>query len=255
MWKKPATQIQQHIAYSILIIVILIGYIFMMCFPRLLSLIVLTGRSCLCITMSYAIYRWLSDSKQCTEMDKLQHFKTIFSLETTILNFYIFMSMFITPFCDKYFLTFVSSTIYFAVELSIIGNFHETEWSSLVRVPLWTSMLFLQTYITRRALTQVFLNQCETEKTRDALMQVLDNLPDAVLMLEADRLEYCNQQADSFFGVSLSQLTTKEEGKSKLFTSQYQILDNRCMHELCTSGTELVAAKMLRDDSSQQSIN
>jgi hypothetical protein len=40
----------------------------------------------------------------------------------------------------------------------------------LVRVPLWTSLLFLQTYITRRALTQVFLNQCEAEKTRDALM-------------------------------------------------------------------------------------
>ena len=102
------------------------------------------------------------------------------------------MSIFLTPFCDKFFITFASSSIYFAVELSLIYTYYESEWSALVRVTLWWSILFLQTYFTRRILTQIFVMQCEAEKTRDALTQILDNLPDAVLMLESDKLCYCN---------------------------------------------------------------
>jgi PAS domain-containing protein len=56
-------------------------------------------------------------------------------------------------------------------------------------------------------LTKFFLMNTEAEKTRDALTLILDNLPDAVIMLDAGKLSYCNQQADSFFKVSLSHLT------------------------------------------------
>ena len=47
-------------------------------------------------------------------------------------------------------------------------------------------------------------------------------------MLEADQLSYCNKQADSFFGVSLSHLPQTDT----LHNSQYQIMDKRCLHEL-----------------------
>ena len=50
--------------------------------------------------------------------------------------------------------------------------------------------------------------QKEAEKTQNAMTQILDNLPDAVLMFESEDLSYCNQQADNFFGVTLSQLNT-----------------------------------------------
>jgi len=41
---------------------------------------------------------------------------------------------------------------------------------------------------------------------------VLDNLPDAVLMIEGDKkLSYCNQQADNFFGVTLSTLVDNKD--------------------------------------------
>ena len=46
------------------------------------------------------------------------------------------------------------------------------------------TMMFGVAYFVRRVLTQFFMMNMEAEKTRDALIQVLDNLPDAVLMLQ-----------------------------------------------------------------------
>ena len=63
----------------------------------------------------------------------------------------------------------------------------------------------------KRVLIQFFMLQSEAEKTRDALTEVLDNLPDAVLMFEKNQLSYCNQQADSFYGVNLSMLNAHSE--------------------------------------------
>jgi hypothetical protein len=52
--------------------------------------------------------------------------------------------------------------------------------------------MFLATYSLRRVLTKFFVTQAGAEKTRDAVTQILDNLPDAVLMFESDSLSYCN---------------------------------------------------------------
>ena len=92
--------------------------------------------------------------------------------------------------------------------------------------------------------------QKEAEKTQNAMTQILDNLPDAVLTFESDNLSYCNQQADNFFGVTLSQLNTDQ---TVLQNSQYKIMSNRCMHELNTSGVNKVAEKMMmtEDDGSK----
>jgi len=68
-------------------------------------------------------------------------------------------------------------------------------------------------------------------------------------MLESETLSYCNQKADSFFGVSLSGLS-----KDTLNSCQYQVMSNRCMHELKTSYVDQVAAKMENDDSASQLI-
>jgi hypothetical protein len=52
--------------------------------------------------------------------------------------------------------------------------------------------MFITTYFTRRVLTQFFVMQMEAENTTKAYTQLLDNLPDAVLMLESNQLSYCN---------------------------------------------------------------
>lgn len=85
----------------------------------------------------------------------------------------------------------------------------------------------LAIYFLRNALTKFFNMQTEAEKTRDSMIQTLDNLPDAVLMLEDNKLSYCNQHADSFFAVKISQLE-----RAVLRRSDYLIMNNRCLHEL-----------------------
>ena len=94
--------------------------------------------------------------------------------------------------------------------------------------------------------------QIEAENMGETLIQVLDNLPDAVLMLENNKLSYCNQQADSFFGVSLSELTTSKKKKDKevLQSCQYLLMNNRCMHELKTPDFNEAATKMMTNDDS-----
>jgi len=49
-------------------------------------------------------------------------------------------------------------------------------------------LMFLTSYSIRRVITQFFVMQMEAEKTRDSVTQILDNLPDAVIMLESDGL-------------------------------------------------------------------
>jgi hypothetical protein len=56
----------------------------------------------------------------------------------------------------------------------------------LFEIPVWIILMLVQTYFVRYTLTSFFVLQNKAEKTRDALIQILDNLPDAVLMLEAD---------------------------------------------------------------------
>ena len=94
----------------------------------------------------------------------------------------------------------------------------------------------------RRILTQFFVMQMEAEKSTKSLTQLIDNLPDAVLMLEKNRIIYCNQQANSFFGDSLLRCPAED----------HLLLDNRCMHELNTSGAATAAEKMetVEDDNS-----
>jgi nitrogen-specific signal transduction histidine kinase len=76
--------------------------------------------------------------------------------------------------------------------------------------------MFLLSYSIRRVMTQFFMMQMEAEKTRDSVTQILDNLPDAVIMLESNKLQYCNKQADNFFGVDLSKLSQTPENQLTL---------------------------------------
>jgi len=125
-----------------------------------------------------------------------------------------------------------------------------------VVVPQWWILCFLTAYTIRRVLSEFFVMKIEAEKTSEALTITLDNLPDAVLMLESGRLTYCNQQADSLFGVKFSQFMTQEENERNeiLKKGQYLILGNRCMHELKTVEFEKVVEKMEEDDDASHSI-
>ena len=63
----------------------------------------------------------------------------------------------------------------------------------------------------------------------------------------SQKLSYCNQQADNFFGVTLSHI----ERIPSLGKSQYLIMDKRCLHELHTQDSGTVAEKMQESEGSK----
>jgi len=70
-------------------------------------------------------------------------------------------------------------------------------------------------------------------------------------MLEGGGLCYCNQQADSFFDVSLSHLTEPEQ----LHASQYLIMNQRSMHEVKSKGTSKIAERLEEDGNKSGNIS
>lgn len=140
------------------------------------------------------------------------------------------MSIFLTPFCDKFFLTFVTSSIYFMIEFTLTNYLSGTGiLDPLFWTIMWWMLMFSASYFLRRVLTIMFLKQTEAKKTKETVTAILANLPDAVLMLDEHKLSYCNKQADRFFGVKLSHLTSTEETLI-LNSSTYQIMEHRCIH-------------------------
>lgn len=103
------------------------------------------------------------------------------------------MNIFLTPLLSNYFLVFISLSLLFGIETTLINIVYDEKWWSFFVVIQWVTLMFLSSYSFRRVLTQFFLLQTEAEKTRDSLTQILNNLPDAVIMIEGDQLQYCNE--------------------------------------------------------------
>ena len=119
--------------------------------------------------------------KRCEKMAK-------FRILVSIL--FLGMNIYITPFSDAFFTMVIISSIIFIVEYSFMNwyYFSEEEYylKRIVFATVWITATFLQAYQSRRVLVQFFVTQTEAEKTSQTLTQILDNLPDAVLMFESD---------------------------------------------------------------------
>ena len=70
-------------------------------------------------------------------------------------------------------------------------------------------------------------------------------MPDGVLTFQESNLVYCNQKTDNIFGVQLAGLSNIGDS-DKLRSSEYLVMNNRCMHELKIVNTAEVAAKMMQ---------
>jgi hypothetical protein len=62
----------------------------------------------------------------------------------------------------------------------------------IMQIMMNAILMFMAVYFIRATLTKFFVMQTEAERTNQALTQVLDNLPDAVLMMDNGKLSYCN---------------------------------------------------------------
>jgi len=57
-------------------------------------------------------------------------------------------------FCDKFFIAFTLSSIYFMLELISISEFTDEKSSmTIIQAPVWWVLMFISTYSTRRVLT------------------------------------------------------------------------------------------------------
>ena len=119
--------------------------------------------------------------------DQLAYFRHLFDVRNFSENIYIISGMFIIPFQDNYFFALITFSVYYAVEILMLKRYDSNDSAGqLQEIPVWMTLILVQTYFVRYTLTKFFVLQKDAEKTRDSLIQILDNLPDAVLMLEAD---------------------------------------------------------------------
>ena len=82
---------------------------------------------------------------------------------------------------------YIFSSLSFAVLFGLCSHYSEDSGTLMVfEICMWWMIIFCIVYFIRVVLTQFFVTQVEAEKTRDALTQILNNLPNAVLMLESN---------------------------------------------------------------------
>lgn len=155
--------------------------------PKYTTAVVLMIRTLISAMILYLNYMRFHDKKVSHESTdfQLSYYRGIYDIKTTITTFYIELSILMTPFCEKYFVTFVVSSMIFCAEYVQITKYFDLPYTfSVIYVPTWVTLMFLSSYFIRRVLTEFFVLQTQAEKTREALTLILDNMPDGVLMLE-----------------------------------------------------------------------
>ena len=140
----------------------------------------------MCVIISAITYK-LFKGDLCDEPLSIQIEKQeeMFVVRQTLINLYIVTSIFMIPFSELFWPNFAVYTGCFTVEMSV-ANFKNASFVYYISLPIYWMMMLVCTYFMKRILIQFFLLQSAAEKTSAALTEVLDNLPDAVLMFEKD---------------------------------------------------------------------
>ena len=103
---------------------------------------------------------------------------------------YLLTCLFLIPFCDHFISTYALSSACYAAEYAVISKYiyNSSDYyiSSLITWTLLCLFMLIQTYFIRHVLIKFFVLQTEAEMTSETLTQILDNLPDAVMMFETE---------------------------------------------------------------------
>lgn len=133
------------------------GFGIMLCRPAYTTKVVLVMRTFTCVFICASIVKFLEQEDLCSDTSvkgQIKFYKTVFMGRQGIINHYIVMSIFITPFCEWYFTTYLVSSTYFAIEMGLINRYYTSdEVVSLIYIPMWWMLMFLQTYFIRSIMT------------------------------------------------------------------------------------------------------
>ena len=91
-----------------------------------------------------------------------------------------------TPFNKDWIADFLVSSIGFTSNMLHVSHHVMKGEDSLLffEIPMWYAVVGFGVYFTKNILIHFYVKNVEAEKTRDSLTQILDNMPDAVLILE-----------------------------------------------------------------------
>jgi len=124
-WKDPDLQ-KTAIVHLVLLFSIAVGMLLILVgWPKHSISLVLAIRFFMFIFICMSIsYRFeCKITKSLSVKTQLKIFKTIENTKTFISNLYLSVSIFVTPFSDKFFVTFLVSSVFFAIELCLINKY------------------------------------------------------------------------------------------------------------------------------------
>ena len=158
-WKNPDQQ-KLDIINSIVMLITVAGSVIAMAVPKSTTPMVLIVRLFMSVFLCMSMTWRFEGKNMCDEPAKIQikYFKTIVTTRTVIDNLFVAMSIFVTPFCDRFLLTFIFSSFYFAVEHTMIQKYYSQsektmKEGSLTNVLTGCLVMFILTYFIRRTLT------------------------------------------------------------------------------------------------------
>lgn len=133
----------------------------------------------------------------------------------------------------------------------------------------WSAFLM---YFIRSIALASFKNQSSAETSRNTVIQIFDNIPDAVILVTEKTkpqlpeivsshmeilqdtqirigdvgaihfdLKYCNKQSDEFFDSTLSKAHKTKEQDQIFADNQHLLLQKRCLHRIKGISDEFVA--------------
>jgi hypothetical protein len=87
------------------------------CFPKFTTPLLMEMKVIYCVLLSYLNYRRFSGQQVCDEPMQVQikHLEIMNKIQNDVINIYILMSIWVTPFLSKFFMDFILSSFLLAV--------------------------------------------------------------------------------------------------------------------------------------------
>jgi hypothetical protein len=146
---------------------IIVGAVLVMNHPRHATCIILSMEGIICVIICFLNYFQFYKKDLCNAdyLVQLKHQTQLVDFRQFIINIYICFSIFLTPFCDRFFLTFSVSSLYYVVEMFQINEYQPPSSIDRTRVTqqimVNAGVMFMAVYFIRATLTKFFVVQME----------------------------------------------------------------------------------------------
>ena len=142
---------------SIIFVVLGVGSLMSTLFPgRITELFCITRASIFFLTI--CTFYYLGCSQRLTKTDKIsiEQYKVLARGRTFVINMYLICNVFITPFCENFFAIYLQTSVYYAIELTMVSIYFKKDKEivyAIVLILQWCILMFASSYSIRKVLT------------------------------------------------------------------------------------------------------